>query len=143
MAILALCLLVTAGASSGQSASPRKYDEFAEYNCEDMMARLDNYAMAVQSEPKMRAYVVSYGGSWKTFIEARMWAVAARIYLTTNRGIKNKRVVTLYGGERSRKALELWLVPDDYRPSAAQGAGPKGTKFKRVRLRSRPCEFFY
>ena len=107
------------------------------------MARLDNYAMAILSEPKMRAYVVSYGGSFG-FTEARMWAVAARAYLTTNRGVDDKRVVTLYGCRRASKALELWLVPDDYRPdAAAQAARPKGSKFKKVRLKYRPCEYFF
>ena len=140
LTVMVLCLLATAGASSGQSASPRKYDEFVEYNCEDMMARLDNYAIVLQSEPKMRGYVVSYGGTGGLF-EARRWAVAAKVYLTSNRGIEDERVVMLYGGRRSRRAFVLWLVPEDYgAPTAAQTARPQGVKFKRLRMKHPPCE---
>ena len=147
LGVFTLCLLAAAGVSSGQSAqveSLRKYDEFVEYNCEDLMARLDNYAIALQMEPKLQAYVVSYGGDFGLY-EARRWAVAAKDYLTTNRGIEAKRVVTLYGGRRARWAMQLWLTPEGYRHSAAgtQNARPKGVRFKRVRLKSRPCEVFF
>lgn len=139
LVILALCLLAAASVSPGQSALSRKFDEFTEYNCEDMMARLDNYAIALQSEPQMRGHMVSHGGAGG-LSEARTWAFAAKKYLTRNRGIESGRVVILYGGKRSRRALELWLLPSDPAAARAQTVRPKGVKFKKGRLKELPCE---
>lgn len=145
--IVVLCFLFLAASSlfaqSGQSEAARKYDEFIEYNCEDMMARLDNYAMALQLEPNLQAYIVSYGGSHGQ-LEARVWAVAAQKYLVSNRGIESKRVVTLYGGNRKLRAIELWLLQSSYKPSTATYAvQPKGVRFKRSKIKYRPCSLFY
>lgn len=147
LAIFILCLLTMKSVPSAQSVQidpSRKYDEFIESNCEDMMARLDNYAIALQNEPKMQAFIVSYGGSLG-LPEARRWAVAAKKYLTYSRGIEAKRIVTLYGGNRDRRALELWLLSDAYRTSApgTQSVRPKGVKFKKSRTKYRPCNAFF
>jgi hypothetical protein len=136
LVILALCLLAAAGVAPGQSALSRKFDEFTEYNCEDMMARLDNYAIALQTEPQMRGHIVSYGGDGG-FHEARRWAFAAKKYLTGNRGVVSGRIVILYGGRRPRRALELWLLPGE---PGAQTVRPKGVKFKKARLKHLPCD---
>ena len=146
-AIAILCLLAAASVSfaqSGQPAASRKYDEVTGYNCEDLMARLDNYAISLQQEPHSQAYIVSYGGS-QGEREARMWAVAGKQYLTSNRGIAAKRIVTLYAGNRDLRTLELWLMVDSYRPSAAgnQTNQPRGVKFKKGRIRYRPCSTFF
>lgn len=145
LAIVILCVLATASVSNaqpGQVVSSRKYDNFTEYNCEDLMARLDNYAMALQLEPNLKGYIVSYGGSYGQ-PEARVWAYEARKYLTSNRGIAARRIVTLYGGKLDRRTLELWLLLDSYRPSAAGTSQPKGVKFKNSRVRNRQCSFFF
>ena len=42
--------------------SPRKFDEFGDINCEDEMARLDNFAIQLQQEPSWRGYIIFYGG---------------------------------------------------------------------------------
>ncbi len=136
LGLLALCLLAAASVSSGQSALSRKFDEFTEYNCEDMMARLDNYAIALQSEPQMRGHIVSYGAPGG-FYEARRWAVAAKKYMTGNRGVEGGRVVILYGGRRPRRTLELWLLPG---ATGAQTVRPKAVKFKKARLKNLPCD---
>ncbi len=133
LATVILCLLATASVSFAQSRQvepARKYDEFSGIQCDDMMAHLDNYAIALQLEPNLQAYIVSYAGS-HGLLEARMWAVAAKKYLTSNRGIETKRIVMLYGGKRELRTLELWLLLDGYRPAMAgvQTVQPRGTRY--------------
>ncbi len=147
LAIVILCLLATASVSfaqSGQVEPARKLHEFSGFQCEDLMARLDNYAIALQVEPKLQAYIVAYGGSHGQ-PEAQIWAVAAKKYLTSNRGIEAKRIVLLYGGRRELRAMELWLLLDSYRPAAAglQATQPKGVSFKKRKIKSRPCTSFF
>lgn len=147
LVIVILCLLATASVSfaqSGQVEPARKLDEFSGTQCEDLMARLDNYAIALQVEPKLQAYVVSYGGK-QGQLEAQIWAVAAKKYLTSNRGIEAKRIVTLYGGRRKLRAMELWLLQEGYHPAAAgaQTTQPKGVRFKTRRIKRGPCKSFF
>lgn len=145
LAIVILCLLATASVSFAQSRQvepARKYDEFSGIQCDDMMAHLDNYAIALQLEPNLQAYIVSHGGSHGQY-EARMWAVAAKEYLVSNRGIEAKRIVMLYGGNRKLRAMELWLLLDGYRPSVTDAVRPKGVRFKKSKIKYRPCTFFY
>ena len=40
----------------------RKVDEFENINCEDEMARLDNFAVQLNNEPGSTGYVIFYGG---------------------------------------------------------------------------------
>ena len=41
---------------------PRKFDEFGDINCEDEMARLDNFAIQLQNEPCTKGVIIFYGG---------------------------------------------------------------------------------
>ena|SRR5437764_4192118 len=144
LVIAILCLLITAITSSAQSKQTepsRKYDEFAGYNCEDMMAHLDNYSIALQTEPTLQSYIVSYGGNRRRLVEAQAWAIAARDYLISSRGIESKRIVMLYGGNRKDHAMELWLLSNDFRPSAVNTFQPKGVKLKKIRTKYRPCKY--
>lgn len=134
-------MAATSLAQSTQGESSRKFDEFAAYNCEDMMGRLDGYTIALQQEPNSQAYIVSYGSHRHRRIEAQAWATAARDYLTSSRGIEAKRIVMLYGGDRKDHAMELWLLSNNSSSSASNAAQPKGVKLKRVRTRYRLCRY--
>jgi hypothetical protein len=137
-------LLLMAGNSLAQSKqveASRKLDEFTGYNCEDMMAHLDNYAIALQGEPKLQSYIVSYGSHRHRLIEAQAWAIAARDYLVSSRGIEAKRIVMLYGGNRKDHAMELWLLSNDLYPSTTNMVRPKGMKLKKIRTKYRPCRY--
>jgi hypothetical protein len=48
--------------SSFAANTPRKVDEYGAINCEDEMARLDNYAIELQNDPSAQAVVIVYGG---------------------------------------------------------------------------------
>jgi len=40
----------------------RQFDEFGDINCEDEMARLDNFAIQLQNEPAAKGVMIFYGG---------------------------------------------------------------------------------
>ena len=136
--VLSLMLAVAgiATAQVTQSEASRKLDEFSGSNCEDMMAHLDSYAIALQSEPDLRAYIIVYGGQTSQRNEAQMWASRARSYLVGNRAIAAKRITTSVGGYRENPTMELWLVRKDAPlPVAKPTVQLKDVKFKSGRIK--------
>jgi hypothetical protein len=102
-------MLVTA---RGAADNPRKVDEYGAINCEDEMARLDNYAIELQNAPAARAIVILYGGRRDTRrdeVQARMAYI--RYYLSANRGLDKGRIEVFNGGFRERLTTELYLIP--------------------------------
>lgn len=96
--------------------SPRKFDEFKEINCEDEMARLDNFAVNLQNSPADKGVIIFYGGRrFRKRLPKRGDAAAraARLktYLTQRRGIPKEQVIVIDGGYREEWMAELWIVP--------------------------------
>ena len=132
----------------------RKFDEFGDYNCEDEMARLDNFAVELQQNPQARGYIVIYGGRrHKSAYNSRMLlprrgeaeARAARIkpYLVDRRGVIRERVMMVKGGFRETWTAELWIVPPGAKPpTPTPTLQPKDVRFRRGRARARDyrCE---
>lgn len=114
----------------------RKIDDFGDINCEDEMARLDNFAVQLNNEPGATGYVIFYGGRLYNRRLARRGegeARASRIkrYLTENRGIDAGRVVEVNGGYRESWSAELWIAP-----SGAAAPTPTPTlKIKEIKFR--------
>jgi len=111
--ILALTLSVAASASP---APTRPFDEFGDINCEDEMARLDNFAVSLQNEPSAKGLIVIYGG--RRFRERlpRQGEAAARAarlktYLVERRGIPKERVMVVEWGYIEKWMVQLWIVP--------------------------------
>ena len=110
-AALALCVA---------SASPpptRPFDEFGDIKCEDEYARLDNFAIQLQNEPKAKGVIIFYGG--KTFRgrlpkrgEAEARAARLKPYLVGRRGIPSAQVIVINGGYRENWEAVLWIVPE-------------------------------
>lgn len=117
--LLALCLTPhPARVARAQQTGPtaQKFDEFTDIQYSDLIARLDNLANEVQSDPNMRAFLVVYRSRRDLpGLSARL-ANRMRSYLIYARGLAPARVVTVDGGEASCLTQELWLVP--------QGAAP-------------------
>lgn len=137
---IVICLTLSlAGVSIAQPAqtdSSRKIDGFSGLGCEDMMGRLDSYAITLQSEPDAQAYIIVYGGQQGQRGEAQMWASRAKYYLTGNRMIDAKRIVTLDGGYREHPAMELWLSQKGSPlPQASPTIQLKDVKFKKGRIK--------
>src|SRR5215210_443882 len=69
-----------------------KFDEFGDVNCEDEMARLDNFVIQLQANPHTKGAIIYYGG--KTFRgrlprrgESTARAARLKSYLVLRRGV--------------------------------------------------------
>jgi hypothetical protein len=95
---------------------PNKFDEFPNIKFNDEKARLDNYAIQLQSEPRAQGYILVYPGPRDRPGDAQKRANRARDYLVNTRGIDGGRVFILTGGQRPAQTIELWLVPNGATP---------------------------
>src|SRR4051812_13093430 len=89
-------ILGSAGFSSAQDIS--RFDRFGDVNCEDEKARLDNFAVQIQSNSSSVGYVIVYGGSYGRRGEAEARASRIKSYLVKSRGLDSDRVMTMDGG---------------------------------------------
>src|SRR5437588_5975604 len=111
--LLLLALFVIA---SGQSLIGDRFDEFGDIKCEDEMARLDNFAIALQNEPSAKGLIVIYGG--RRFRgrlpkqdEANARAARLKIYLVERRGIPKDQIMVVNWGYTEDWHVQLWMVP--------------------------------
>ena len=109
-AIILALLPITCAAQAPQPSEAKKYDEFPNITCEDEMAHLDNFAIELQNDPKLQAYVVVYAGRVSLINEAIARAKRIRLYLVKNRGIESKRITLIDGGYREKLGVELWVL---------------------------------
>ncbi|HEV8431662.1 MAG TPA: hypothetical protein VGQ41_27430 [Pyrinomonadaceae bacterium] len=99
---------------TSSSQQPRKFDEYTDTPSNDAKARLDNFAVELQNDPRVKGYIIAYGGR-SCPNKAEAYAEFDRSYLVSNRGIDGSRIVVVNGGRRSdasRYTLALWLVPE-------------------------------
>ncbi len=114
MAAVAFVLLACAVARAqddGQTVQP--LDGFVGILGEcDLGARLDNLAIAVQTSPQSKGYVIVYSGKYA--LPGRVAAYRSRIgdYLINARGLEPERLVVVDGGYRQDLTTELWVVPE-------------------------------
>ena len=118
LSLLILLLLLYAPLVMAQEAesTPRKFDEFGEVSNEDILARLDFFAIKIQKRPGSKGYVIAYGigghgaGSGNAVLEI------TKEYLITSRGLSGSQVETIFGGKNPPKNLpqmELWIGDKD------------------------------
>jgi hypothetical protein len=107
-------MVCTSGISLPRPAGP--FDEFRDVNCESEMARLDNFAVALQNEPTARAAIIVFAGKMagdrlpkRGEAEARVERI--RLYLTKRRGIPAASIVVMNGGNDNNYHVQLWVVP--------------------------------
>jgi hypothetical protein len=139
-----ICVVLITARSPFAANNPRKIDEYGAITCEDEMARLDNYAVELQSGVSTRAVVIVYGGRRGTRrdeVRARM--AYARHYLAVNRGIDRGRIKVFNGGFREHLTTELYIIPAgaDATPLISPTASGKDVRFKRGKVgdRIRAC----
>src|SRR5687767_362703 len=111
--ILCLCLALTSSHASGPTS---KFDEFYFFDCESLIARLDNFAIAVIKYPQSVGLVYVYGGKVARKGEGQMHMDVMRNYLIERRQLDGQRLRVLWGGYREKASAEIWIVP----PGAAQ-----------------------
>jgi hypothetical protein len=129
--------LSVAGFSTAQiNIDPRTFDKFGNVNCEDEMARLDNYAIQLKNTPGSQAYIIVYGGRVGRRGEARARASRIKSYLVENRGIDADHVTKIDGGYRESLTIELWIIPRGIgEPASTPTLQPKDVRFKRGKIK--------
>jgi hypothetical protein len=114
---LSLVLAITFCTTGSAATAPtRPFDEFGDINCEDEMARLDNFAIQLQSDPSSKGLIVFYGGRRlrgrlpkKGEAEAR--AARLKPYLVERRGVPKDQVMVVGWGYSEEWFVQLWIVP--------------------------------
>jgi hypothetical protein len=80
------------------------------------MARLDNFAIALQASPQNKGLIIFYGG--RRFRgrlprqgEAQARAARLKPYLVQRRGIPANQINVVDGGYDEEWHVELWIIP--------------------------------
>jgi hypothetical protein len=89
----------------------RAVDAFEPSAFDDEKARLDNFVIELQGDPTSQAYLICYGGRKSRKGEAQKECERAKGYMVNTRGIDPDRIVTVNGGYKETKWVELWIVP--------------------------------
>ena len=106
-----------------------KVDEFLHITCEDLKARLDYFAIAINEEPKSIGYAVIYEGRYSkniydrkgnaipkkilpTFGESVSFTQLMQKYIFKFRRFSQEKLIFIDGGFRENFTVEFWLVPD-------------------------------
>ena len=136
MKLLIFSLLLALTSISFAAAESRKIDSFGAIDCEDEMARLDNFAIELQNAPEAQGYVLVYGGRRDTKRdEVQVRGSRMKRYLVENRGVSADRVQVLNGGYRENFTVELWLVPHgETGPAATPTVKERDVRFKRGKM---------
>lgn len=113
--------------------TPRKIDEIGDIRWSDEKLRLDNAAIEIQDYTEGVCYLICYGGKVARAGEARRRCQRAANYLVRERGIAAERVLTIDGGFREERTVEIWPVPRGATPpTAVPTVDPAEVKFIKV-----------
>jgi hypothetical protein len=113
---LTVLAFVATVAGLGSPRPNRNFDDFGDIKCEDEMARLDNFAVALQNDPTAKGLIVIYGGrhfrgrlSKQGEADAR--AARLKLYLIGRRGIPKDQVMVVNWGYLEEWRAQLWIIP--------------------------------
>ena len=114
IAVVAVLLGASARAFAQNAAPPpvsaRPFDEYGDLRSCDHGARLDNFAIQLQNEPRSHGYIVVYAP------ESASKRISKTItdYLIDSRGIPAKRLKTIHAGfntDLMTPRIQLWIAP--------------------------------
>ena len=91
----------------------RAFDEYGALRHCDHIARLDNYAIQLQNEPRMHGYIVVYAPESAN----KQIRDSIKDYLVNMRGIPAKRLKTIYGGynwDLAEPRIKLFVAPKGF-----------------------------
>jgi len=108
ISVLLVLYSVTLAQTSRESA--RKFDEFGDIDASYEIARLDNFAIAVQQQPGSKAFLIVYRTRRDLPGLNNRYAHWMRSYLLYSRGLPAERVVIVDGGVTTCLWQELWIV---------------------------------
>ena len=104
----------------------RLFDQYGELDVEDEAARLDNFAIQLESERTVNAYILAYDGRNVRAGRAEARANRAKHYLMERRGIDRERIFVIAGGYREDMTFELFIMPQGLEaPSASPTLSPE------------------
>jgi hypothetical protein len=89
----------------------RKFDEYGVLTTKEENERLDKFIIELQMEPLSQGYIIAYGGRASRPGDAQKIADKIVEYLVVKRRLDHNRIVTVDGGYREGRTIELWLVP--------------------------------
>lgn len=121
-------LLGFSNATLAQTNLPpaQKFDEFGDVYPTDMAARLDNFAVALQSDPGARGFLIVYRSHRDLPGLNGRHVKWMRRHLIYSRGISANRIAAVDGGEASCLSHELWIVPVGATPTPRADAYSRG-----------------
>jgi hypothetical protein len=108
---------------------PHPIDYYGNIRFEDEKARLDNFAIELQTSPSINGYIDCYGGRVGRRGEARTRCERAKRYLTRHRGIAPERLVLVDGGFREQLDVGLWLLPPGTNFTPSPTVDPAAVRF--------------
>jgi hypothetical protein len=114
VALTSLLVLFICGVTSTHAQTPSaKIDQFGNINAEDAMARLDRFAVELQSHPESRGIIVAsrtirHSPPRGTFLRL---AHGYLNYLVKVRGVEAERISVAEGERKPETRFELWTLP--------------------------------
>ncbi|MCU1287835.1 MAG: hypothetical protein JWN60_64 [Acidobacteria bacterium] len=129
-------LILLSGNISARRDEFVMFDQLQSYNCEDFMARLDNFMNALSNDGTSRGFIVVYEGRYSEYVYnkkkegklksflPRFSESAFRVHLMQNyminfRRFPKEKVLFISGGFRENHTVELWVVPNGANPPKA------------------------
>jgi hypothetical protein len=114
----------------------QKIDQFDGLDWEGAMARLDNFALELNSIPNSIGVIIVYGGRRGRRGEAQAWGKCLKDYVVSRRGISADRIVLVNGGYRDSIVVEIWQsVSKESLPNPAPTVDPKDVKFRKGKIK--------
>lgn len=142
-AAITLCfVLVLSGNLFAANTSCRAFDQFTDVNCEDLSARLDNFAVTLANEPVAQATIIVYEGDYRRgrkprFGEAQAYAARIKDYLVNHRGVDSNRITIVDGGVREEFTVQLYACPVNLNPTPYPTLELLDIKFRRGKIYKR------
>jgi len=122
--ILSTILLFACTGIAAQDQNRGKIDQFGNINAEDAMARLDRFALELQSHPESRGIIVAsntirHSAPRGTFLRL---AHGYLNYLVRVRGVEAERISVAEGERKPETRFELWTLPRNELSSISEEA---------------------
>jgi hypothetical protein len=121
--ILLLFPFLVAVATAQTKTEARLQQSYGAINSEDVMARLDYFAIELQKQPHAVGYIVSYGPEGEGSGTGTHVLNLSKDYLVNTRGLEPNQVETIYAGrfkDPMDLLTELWIVPMGAMPPQPQ-----------------------
>jgi hypothetical protein len=140
--IATLCLVLGLSGNLVAADTCPAFDKFSDVNCEDLSARLDNFAVALGTAPDARATIIVYEGKYRNgkaprHGEAQANASRIKDYLVNSRGVSPARIAVVNGGFRDDYAVELWICPQGVTIPVSPTRTATDMKFRKGKISKR------